>query len=163
MSHETVPENRRLYMLLAPGDDGRIGFRLSVQPPPVKSAYAVLIVRGMIMDGTALDLPLVSQPLNDPDVLALQSASLLGVITIAQTATVALAAGLRTIGVVVPLKMGLKAGEPVLAVPTIRVLGYAVHDAVAVLPTLVSVTMTAPALAIGQKYELPCKLIRLNI
>lgn len=163
MSRETVPETRRLYLVLAPGIDGRVGFRLSAQPPATKSAYAVMIVRGMIMDGLAVDIPLVSQPLADPDVKALQSASLLGIITIAQTATVALAAGMRTIGVTVPAKMGLKVGEPIIAVPTTRVLGYAVHDAVAVSSTLVSVTMTAPALAIGQKYELPHKLIRLNI
>lgn len=161
--HETIPSNRRVYLTIAPAANGKLTLGLSYTPPDMTKAIAALISRGVLCDGKVMEMELASAPAEDPDVRALQSATLLGTVTISQTATVALAAGLRTVGVSIPAALKLKAGEPILIIPTGRVLGYAIHDAVAVSSTLISVTMTAPLLAIGASYSLPCKLIRLNI
>lgn len=164
MTHPALVNNARIYAVVKRAPNGRVVMALTrSEHPDMTDALGVLLWRGQIMDGASMEIDISSQPAEDPAVKALQSATLLGLITIAQTATVALAAGLRTVGVSVPASMKMKAGDPIIALPTSRVLGYAIHDAVAVSSTLVSVTMTAPVLALNQSYSLPCKLIRLNL
>ncbi len=67
MTHETVPVNRRVYLIVKPGAAGRKVLQLSFLPPAVDGAEAALILRGMIMDSSVLDVDLVSDPSQDPD------------------------------------------------------------------------------------------------
>ncbi len=67
MTHETVPVNRRVYLIVKPGDAGRKVLQLSFLPPAVDGVEAALILRGMIMDSSVLDVDLVSDPSQDPD------------------------------------------------------------------------------------------------
>lgn len=71
MSLETIPTNRRIYLIFEPGNAGRTALRLSFSPPPIGNAQAALIVRGMIMDGSVLDVDLVTDPTLDPDLRGL--------------------------------------------------------------------------------------------
>lgn len=64
---ETVTTNQRVYIVLEPVEAGRIAFRFSLKPPEIGTALAALLVRGLIMDGSALDVEFVSNPKADPD------------------------------------------------------------------------------------------------
>ncbi|MES3152947.1 hypothetical protein [Sphingomonas faeni] len=90
------------------------------------------------------------------------AAALLGTVTIGQTATVALTAGVRRLVITVPTSMGLAAGDPLALAPTKAIDGYAIHDAIAVSSTSINVGLTAPLLAIGASFSIPAKLFRLN-
>jgi hypothetical protein len=67
MTHETVPLNRRLYLIFEPADAGKTSMRLSLSPPNVGQAMAALIVRGVLMDGAVVDIDFVSDPKKNPD------------------------------------------------------------------------------------------------
>ncbi len=67
MTHETVPLNRRLYLIFEPGEAGKTSMRLSLTPPDVGQATAALIVRGVLMEGAVVDIDFVSDPSLDPD------------------------------------------------------------------------------------------------
>lgn len=67
MTHETVPLNRRLYLIFEPGAAGKTSMRLSLTPPNVGQAMAALIVRGVLMEGAVVDIDFVSDPKKDPD------------------------------------------------------------------------------------------------
>lgn len=90
------------------------------------------------------------------------ASAILGSITIAQTATVAISAGTRRMVVAIPASWGVVAGDPLIALPTAAVTGYAVHDVVAVSATSLSIGITAPLLAIGASFSIPCRIARLN-
>lgn len=64
---ETVPLNRRLYLIFEPGSAGKTSMRLSLTPPNVGQAMAALIVRGVLMEGAVVDIDFVSDPKQDPD------------------------------------------------------------------------------------------------
>lgn len=87
----------------------------------------------------------------------------LGTVTIAQTATVAIAAGVRRLTIAVPAGMGLATGDSIMLAPTKMIDGYAIHDAVAVSATSINVGISGPLLAIGSAMpSIPCKLFRFN-
>lgn len=90
------------------------------------------------------------------------AAALLGTVTIAQTATVALTAGIRRVVIGVPASLGLAAGDPIALAPTKAIDGYAIHDAIAVSATSINVGITAPLLSIGGSFSIPAKLFRFN-
>jgi len=90
------------------------------------------------------------------------ASAILGNVTLAQTATVAISAGTRRIVVTIPASWGVIAGDPLIALPSSAVAGYAVHDVVAVSATSLSIGMTAPLLAIGASFSIPCRIARLN-
>jgi hypothetical protein len=90
------------------------------------------------------------------------ASAILGSITIGQTATVAISAGTRRIVVTIPASWGVVAGDPLVALPSAAVAGYAVHDVVAVSATSLSIGITAPLLAIGASFSIPCRIARLN-
>lgn len=80
----------------------------------------------------------------------------LGTITLAQNALVAITAGVRTL--TLPLT-GVLAGDdltihPVGALPV----GYGILGATATAANTVQVTLTAPLLAIGASYSIPCRV-----
>lgn len=80
----------------------------------------------------------------------------LGTITLAQNALVAITAGVRTL--TLPLQ-GVLAGDdltihPVGPLPA----GYAIHGIAATAANTVQVTLTAPLLAIGASYSIPCRV-----
>lgn len=90
------------------------------------------------------------------------AAALLGTVSITQTATVALTAGIRRVAITVPASLGLAAGDPITLAPTKAIDGYAIHDAIAVSATSINVGISAPLLAIGGTFSIPAKLFRLN-
>ncbi len=90
------------------------------------------------------------------------AAALIGTVTITQTATVALVAGIRRMVIAVPASLGLAAGDPIILAPTKAIDGYAIHDAIAVSGTSINVGISAPLLAIGGTFSIPAKLFRLN-
>lgn len=59
---ETVPVNRRLYLVIEPREDGMTGLHVTTIPPPVDAASVVLLVRGMVYEGGSWSAELVSDP-----------------------------------------------------------------------------------------------------
>jgi hypothetical protein len=86
----------------------------------------------------------------------------LGTITIGQTATVVIQAGIRRLVVAIPAALGVSAGDSLYLAPTKAIDGYALHDVVVISPTALSVGLTAPLLAIGASFAIPAKLFRFN-
>ena len=88
-------------------------------------------------------------------------ASLIGALTIMQTAVVAIQAGVRSLSLTV---QGVAQGDALSIIPTAPLPpGYAIHNIVATGPNAVQVTMTAPLLALGASYSIPCKVYRINV
>lgn len=147
---ETVPFNRRLYQTweLRPG---AVVVRWSAMPPPIGTALLAVLERGMIEGGATAEL-----------VLPLGGARVLGTITIAEKAAVAIQAGQRRVTVKVPAAWGLAAGDAVTVAPVVVVPGYTLHDVVVTSASEVSIGLSAPLLAINASYSLSAKLIRLG-
>lgn len=226
MTHETVPSNRRIYMVMGPGSGGMMEFRLSAMPPNYADPAAVLIVRGVLPLGDDIVLRMVSDPSANPALRGKdgtngidgrngvdgkagtngadgQSAydiarslgyggtktqfiaslvgaagkdgkdgstgadgknasALLGTVNLTQTATIAISAGTRRMVVAIPTAWGVVAGDPLIALPSVAIAGYAVHDVVAVSPISLSIGLTAPLLAIGASFTIPLRIARLN-
>lgn len=221
MTHETVPLNRRIYMVMQPMANGMAQFRLSAMPPHYDEPAAVLLLRGVLPLGNDVVLQVVSDPAASPALRGIDGGSayqlarqqgyggtltawlaslvgaagasaydiarelgyggtktqwlaslvgaagknasaILGNITIAQTAAVAISAGTRRMVVTVPASWGVVAGDPLIALPSTAIAGYAVHDVVAASPTSLSIGITAPLLAIGASFSIPCRIARLN-
>lgn len=84
----------------------------------------------------------------------------LGNITISQTAAIAIAAGIRSLNFSVP---GLLKDDNVLVFPSAALpAGYAIHGAIALANGSLQVTLTAPLLAIGATFSIPCRVIALR-
>lgn len=85
----------------------------------------------------------------------------LGTLTVAQTAIIAINAGVRTLtftGVT-----GSLAGDDLLLFPANALpAGYAIHNVRCPTNGTVEVTMTAPLLAIGASFSIPCRLVALR-
>lgn len=151
-----IPQSGRIYGYVLPSDNGQTILRYTRTQVAPETSTAQFVMRGFIPEGMTVDLPFLTDPSKA------KGAILLGTVAITQTATVAISAGVRTISVTVPGALGLAAGDPVLLMPTQLLAGYAVHNAVATSATQVDVAVTAPALAIGASFSLPCRLYRLN-
>jgi len=90
-------------------------------------------------------------------------ATLLGTVTITETAVLAIAAGVRKVTVAVPSAMGVVVGGNYLLFPTgATPAGYAIADVVATAANTLQVTMTVPLIALGASYSIPCRLVRIN-
>ena len=84
----------------------------------------------------------------------------LGTVTLAQTATAAIAAGDRNLTFAVA---GAKLGDDLLLFPAAAMpTGYTIKSVVATANGTVSVRITAPMLAIGNSYSIPCRLVALR-
>lgn len=59
---ETVPMSRRLYLVIEPNSAGTLTMRLSIAPPAISGAAAVLIVRGMLYEGPEWSTQLLADP-----------------------------------------------------------------------------------------------------
>jgi hypothetical protein len=221
MTHETVPLNRRIYMVMQPSANGMAQFRLSAMPPHYDEPVAVLLVRGVLPLGNDVIMQVVSDPAANPALRGIDGASayqlarqqgyggtltawlaslvgaagasaydiarelgyggtktqwlaslngapgknasaILGTANLTQTATVAISAGTRRLALTIPAIWGVVAGDPLMALPSATVTGYAIHDVVAVSPTSISVGFTAPLLAIGASFTIPLRIARLN-
>ena len=247
MTHETVPTNRRIYMVMQAMPGGMMQFRLSAMPPHYDDPAAVLLVRGVLPQGDDVVLQIVSDPSANPSLRGKdgkdgtngtngtngrdgvdgkngadgkagsngldgkagtngvdgQSAydiarslgyggtktqwlaaligaagkdgkdgangtdgrnasALLGTVNLTQTATAAISAGTRRLVLTIPTTWAVVAGDPLMALPSVAIAGYAVHDVVAVSPTSISVGFTAPLLAIGASFTIPLRIARLN-
>lgn len=66
MTHETVPTNRRIYMVMQAMPGGMMQFRLSAMPPHYDDPAAVLLVRGVLPQGDDVVLRIVSDPNANP-------------------------------------------------------------------------------------------------
>lgn len=88
-------------------------------------------------------------------------ATVAGNITVTQTATVSISAGIRSLSFAL---QGVKVGDALSIVPTGPLpTGYAIHNIVATADNTVQVTLTAPLLAIGASYSIPCRVYKINI
>lgn len=90
------------------------------------------------------------------------AAALLGTVTITQTATVALTAGIRRVIITVLAALGMAAGDPIVLAPTKAIDGDAIHEAIAVSTTSINIGISAPVLTIGANFSIQTKLFRLN-
>lgn len=90
------------------------------------------------------------------------ASSYLGTVTIGQTATVAIQANVRRLVVTIPASLGVAPGDSLYAAPTAAFAGYVLHDVVAVSATSLNIGLTAPLLALGATFAIPCRLFRLN-
>lgn len=81
----------------------------------------------------------------------------LGTVNISQSAVVAINAGIRAVSVNVP---GALMGDSLVAFPAAALpTGYSIENAFVTAPGVVSVTLTAPLLAIGASYTIPVKVV----
>lgn len=84
----------------------------------------------------------------------------LGGITLAETATLAIAAGDRTLNFTVT---GLATGEDVLLFPASPLpAGYVLKSAVATAANTLRVTLQVPLIALGASYSIPCRVVVLR-
>ncbi len=91
------------------------------------------------------------------------TAKLLGTVTVSQTAGIALSAGIRSLVLAVPTALGVKAGDNIQLFPTGALpAGYAIHNAVATAANQLTVYFTAPLLAIGASFSIPCRVMRIG-
>lgn len=94
---------------------------------------------------------------------ATNPASLLGTITLSETATVAITAGTRRITVTTPSAWGVAAGQNLLIFPvSVPNTAYATHDVIATAANTLSIGLTAPLLAVMASYTIQCRLVRIN-
>lgn len=89
----------------------------------------------------------------------------IGTVTLAQTATVAISAGIRTI--TFTGLTGLLTTDNVLLFPVVTAGvgipdGYAIHNAWCSAAGTLKVALSAPLLAIGASYSIPCRVIVLR-
>jgi hypothetical protein len=90
------------------------------------------------------------------------ASSYLGTVTIGQTATVVIQAGIRRLVLTIPASLGVAAGDSLYLAPMAAFAGYALHDVVAVSATSLNIGLTTPLLAVGASFAIPSKLFRLN-
>lgn len=86
--------------------------------------------------------------------------SLIGTVSIAETAVVAILAGVRKVTVACPgtVTTGNYIAFPVSATPA----GYAINDAICATAGQITVTVNGPALALGASYSIPCRIVKVN-
>lgn len=90
-------------------------------------------------------------------------ATLLGTITVAETALISITAGARRVTVTTPTAWGVAVGQNLLVVPVSVPNGlYATHDVVVTGANTISVGISAPLLAVGASYSIQCRLLRVN-
>lgn len=86
-----------------------------------------------------------------------KSATFLNNVTVSQTAVIALLGGVRK--VTITGVTGVLSGDRVLLTPVGSTpIGYALADVVATANNTLEVNFTAPALALGQSFSIPCKI-----
>ncbi|MFC3579136.1 hypothetical protein [Sphingomonas hylomeconis] len=176
--------NRRVYAVFDADDDGTVTLRLTLDPPSLGEPSAVLIWRGVLPMANPMNIRLVSDPSKDPSLkgppgakgdtgakgaagdvgaAGAPGATMLGTVTVTQTAAVALSAGIRSVTLMVPTGLGVKAGDNILLFPTGALpAGYALHNAIATAANTLVVYFTAPLLAIGASFSIPCRVMRIG-
>lgn len=99
----------------------------------------------------------------DQGVQGISGATLLGTITVAENAVLAITAGTRRVSVTTPTAWGVATGQSLILVPISVPSGlYATHDVVVTGNNTISVGVSAPLLAIGASYSIQCRLFRVN-
>jgi len=91
--------------------------------------------------------------------------TLVGTLTVSQTAVIAISAGWRKVTVTVSSGLGLTTGTPIILVPSSSLTdGYTIAtNAYVASSTTVEVMLQAPLLAIGQSYSFVMKIIKLGV
>lgn len=88
------------------------------------------------------------------------SITLIGTGAVAESAVVAISAGVRPVTVTVP---GVTVGNAYQVVATSAPpAGYALHDAFPSAPNTLKVNVSAPLLALGQNYSIPIRVYQLS-
>jgi len=141
------------------GRRGLTGAASTVAGPAGKSAYEVATAAGF--SGTVAQW--LASLVGLKGDTGPSGATLLGTVTITETAAIAIAAGVRKVNVAIPSAMGVVVGGnyllfPVGATPA----GYAIADVVATAGNVLQVTMTVPLITLGASYSIPCRLVRIN-
>lgn len=150
---ETIPITRRINAKIGFQANGSALLHLSVTPPAISEPSAVFIWQGMLPGDLPMDIPLMTAA----------SAKVLGTVAITQTAAIALSAGVRSVTVSVPAGLGVKAGDNILLFPSGTLpAGYALHNAIATAANTLVVYFTAPLLAIGASFSIPCRIMRIG-
>lgn len=91
---------------------------------------------------------------------AANPATLVGTVTVSETAAIALTAGVRKVTV---SATGAVVGGNYLLFPTgATPANYALADVVCVTANQLQVSVTAPLLALGASYSIPCRLVKIN-
>lgn len=86
---------------------------------------------------------------------------LLGTITIAETATIAITAGIRRVSITTPTAWNIKAGDDIAVfAATLPSTAYALHDVVVTGPNTITVGVSAPLLAVGAGYSITAQVRR---
>ncbi|MFS0736925.1 collagen-like protein [Sphingomonas sp. 1P06PA] len=155
---------------------------------------AILFSRGVLPEGWPVEVEVVTDPSADPTLKGAKGdkgdtgptgaagatgsqgavgpagATLVGTVTLAQTATVAIALGIRE--VTVALAGTVKGGRYLAFCDSYRLngaasvvgrpAGYALIDAVCNTAGQITISLNAPLLAIGNSYALTCSVVRIN-
>lgn len=107
--------------------------------------------------GTWADLVLLSAIIGPPGPSPKVS---LGTVTVTQTATLALSAGIRSVTLTV---QGVLKDDDILLFPTAALpAGYAIHNVVATAANTIVVTFMAPLLALGASFTIACRVVALR-
>ena len=89
--------------------------------------------------------------------------TLLGTLTISESATVAISAGLRRVTVTTPSAWGVAVGQDlIISAVSLPSAAYALHDVVVTGANTISVGITTPAIALLASYSIQCRVRRLN-
>lgn len=173
-----LPSTQRIEFSVLDGDAGRMTLRFARQPQMNHDARFAGLVRGVLPD-ELLELSVVTDPelargpagkdgkdgakgdTGAKGDAGAAATTLLGTLTITETATVAIAAGLRRVTVTTPAAWGVAVGQDILLCPTGLVAGYAVHNAIVTAANMLQVTLTVPLISIGVTYTIACRARRL--
>ncbi len=75
MKAETVPNNRRIYLVIQPMTGGMVRMRLSATPPSYGEPAAVLLSRGVLPLGADITLDVAGDPRSNPNLRGEQGLS----------------------------------------------------------------------------------------
>lgn len=89
--------------------------------------------------------------------------TVLGNITVSETALIAITAGARRVTVTTPAGYGVAPGQNLIAFPLSVPNGlYAIHDVIPTAANTISVGVSAPLLAVGMSYSIQCRLVKIT-
>jgi hypothetical protein len=150
MTNIGLRNHRRIYLTIAEAGNGRYVLRGHSHMPASGPYTLAAYVNGMLRHNN-VEIPIASV-----------GSELLGTITLAQTAAIAISAGTRRLTVSTPLAWNVRAGDDLALFPVSIPAGYATHDVAVTADNTISVGLTAPLLAIGASYSIQCRVWRFN-
>ena len=187
-----IPRDRIIYLVVEPSAAGKTALRFSLQPPSIGQAQAAFRLRGKIMDGSLLDVDLISNidamdlpagpagkdGTDGKDGVASTVAGPAGKDstvagprgvagatlfgTFTLTDKATIALSAGVRNVAVPVP-GLAVGDAIILTPeALPPAGYAITAAVVTAPNTMAVTMVAPLLAAGAATSIAVRVYKIN-